>query len=335
MQLRSTVNKEDKIYVVISDHSKNAKTIYSKLKEVKYFEDVWYYETEKEVNHSNIWARLKVLWRSIFGRNVLQMPKDLQFDEIIGYNLDIPAHLLYAYCKKKNKNLVCNRFEEGIFSYHTQLDNCGELKLIYKVRSLLGKTNMRDEPKKFYCFTPAFYKGDLETVQIPKIQKTDEEFKKLLVDIFEIPQNCNAGCKYLYLPCIYDMEGGEPIGELKLALKISNMIGRELLLVKPHPRDDKNKYIKAGLLVDQVAHVPLEALIICGYYQNMTLLTALSGSLLTVFNLFQMETKGYYLYEYCDISGNDMAMFYSRVLNEYLDGENANFNGITILQREE
>ena len=104
IQLKYTLNREDEVYVVLSDHSKNAKLIYEKLKETNYFEGVWYYDTEKLVNHKNIFSRLSVLCRGIFGKNILNFPAHLYFDEIIGYNLDIPAHLLYAYCKRKNKN---------------------------------------------------------------------------------------------------------------------------------------------------------------------------------------------------------------------------------------
>lgn len=331
IQLKQTLKKEEEVYLVLSDHSKNAENICERLKEQCFFKDIWFFDTKKLVKHRNMFDTIKNIWLGCFGRNLLNIDKKLCFDEIIGYNLDIPSHFLYAYLKRKNKNMICNRFEEGLFSYHTLPDDCRELKIIYKIRKFFKKQNMREEPKVFYCFHPSLYKGSLEPIQIPRLFKDDITIKKLLTNIFQIKEGQESGYKYLYLPCIYDMEGGEPIGEFRLAEKIAATVGKNNLLVKVHPREDQTKYVEAGFHVEKSSSIPLEALMIAGKYQNMVFLTSLSGSILTVSNILELRLEAYYLYALCDLTNNSMAQHYSKVLEGYLSEKSLKLDNIRIV----
>ncbi len=332
IQMKITLKKNDNVYLILTDSSKGAREVFARLEKSGFFKKIWFYDINATISRKNIFDRLKNIWYGFYGKNHIGIDDALSFDELIGYNYDIPAHHIYAYLKRKNKNMVCNRFEEGIFSYQTKSETCGELKAIYKLRSLLGLNNMRSECEAFYCFNPKAYNGELNAVAIPKILNQDKDLRWIINEIFDIGTNDGVRDeKYLYLPCIYDIEGGQPIGELELANMIAGVVGKENLLVKVHPRDDKTKYVNAGFVVEEESAAPLEALVINGRYDGMFFLTSLSGSILTVTTALACSPIAYYLYPLCSLKDNPMAQHYSKVLEGYMSDDTLNLKNVKIL----
>lgn len=332
IRIKQTIKISDEAYLILTDHSSGSKQVLDKLERSNVFTKVWYFETKKIIKHRNILDTIKNVFSGVFGFNLLNIDKNIVFDEFVGYNFDIPSHMVYAYCLKKNKKMVCNRLEEGIFSYFVKPDSCRELTTICRIRKILAKKNLRNEAISFYCFNPELYDGKLTPVSVPKIKSDDKDIKELLRDVFDVKVSEFDSFNYVYLPCIYDMEGGAPIGELELAKRLADVVGKENLIVKVHPRDDKNKYIDLGMNVCGASSVPIEVLLLTCEYSNKIFMTSLSSSLLTMSTLLEEKSRCYYLFPLCDLSKNYDAQYYSKILLDLLSKGKEQFKNIRIAE---
>lgn len=317
IQMKLTIKKEESVTVVLTDKSRNADKVFEKLQHNDFFDQVFFLETKKE--KVNAAFKLKAIKNSLFGTLPIGMDPKVKYDEIVGFNMDLPTHYLYAALTKNNPKIQCNAMEEGLLSYSVEDPGSGLLSLIYRIRKLFGLKNLREEAKGFYCFNPTVYKGSRAALPVPKISRDNPQLREILKTLFlQGTPIATYEQRYIYLPCIYDIEGGEPIGELVLAKKIAAEVGADNLLVKVHPRDDADKYKNAGLTVDSNSAVPWEVLCIYEDFSRHVFITTLSGSVLNVSAFLANAPVSYYAYPLCTLEKNPLAQKFRGIVDNYV-----------------
>lgn len=332
VQIKLTLKLNDRATVIITDHSANADIIADRLRETNVFEYVYYMKTKVSPEDVTLSFRLKAIRDGIFGRLPEGMNKKDYFDEIIGFNMDLATHYVYASLLKRNKNIVCNRMEEGLLSYQTPSASNGVLSTIYKLRKFLCKRNLRENIAGFYCFNPEVYYGKLSPIAVPKIGKENTVLKSVLESLFLIDKKIEPyKQKYIFLSCIYDIEGNTPIGELDLAKQIADVVGKENILIKVHPRDDISKYETAGLTVDKNSSVPWEVVCIEQDFSQHVFITTLSGSILNVSAMLSSAPTSFYGYPLCATEKNQLAVHFKKVIEDYLANPEFKAKNIKIL----
>lgn len=321
MQIAVTFDK--KCSVIITNQIQNADSVLENVKNTHLFENVSFIDVKATVPSS------EMMKKCVYGFAPAEIINCI-FDEFVGFNMDIYSHMVYAFFYNQNKKILINKMEEGLMSLNTTETSCRVLDWTYKIRKLMRKKNLRESISGFYCFLPQANKTDIPSIQIPMIKETSE-IRDYLNNVF--CQNASFAYKekYIFLPCIYDIEGGEPIGELELAKKIANKVGKENLIVKVHPRDNKEKYIDAGLKVDENSLVPFEVIQINNDFSEKILITTLSTSILNFNPVLEKVSKSYYGYKLCDLSENPLAQHYKKVLEEYLNDKNLGLRNIHVL----
>lgn len=309
IQMRLTIFKNNEVILLLSDHSKNAENICAKLNTTGIFQQTCFIKTKGIVNNRKRSEKFcDFLDISFRNRNrysfILQNICDLSFDELICYNYGIDIIGLYSILSMYNKNIKVSLFEEGILSYGVYFEDNYRRKLIKSVRRLLGKKDISSAFYKFYCFYPQLYEGSLETVTVPSISANSD-----CADILRKVFNINADKlyypqKYFYFSSVYDFECGDPIGEFELILKIADIVGRENLIIKSHPRDIRSIFTDNGFLVDENSSIPWEVIQLSGDFSDKVFMTATSGSVLAGSFMTDKPTKTFYMYKLCDISKN-------------------------------
>lgn len=323
IQLRLTIKNEDQVSIILTDESLGAEEVATRLKETGFFYGAFFLKTKVTKNEVDIAYKLRVFRDGVFGNLPVDMPRDYVCDELIGYNLDLATHGVYAALYRRNEKIRCNSMEEGLLSYDKPQDNNGLMRSILFCRSLLGRKNLRRSVKQFYCFNPEAYQGDLEAVAIPRLDCRNATLRSFLQQVFLGDRELEPyRQKDIYLPCIYDMEGGEPIGEVSLAGTLVQHVGKANLLVKVHPRDDVEKYKSIGAVVDINSQVPFEVLCILQDISDKILITTLSGSVLNVSAMLAEPPQCWYAYPLCDLSHNFLAQHFCGVIRKYLYPEN-------------
>lgn len=309
IQMRNTIFEKSEVVLLLSDHSNNAEKVCERLQWFDCFSEVHYIETKDLFKNRTIINRAVDLFTLALGINnrygfCLNEIENMLFDEIIFYNYSLQIYGIFSILYRINKKLRISVYEESLFSYSTQLkENLGR-KVIRTFRHLAKKKDVFDAVKNFYCFYPELYKGKLNAVPVEKIQK-DGDCANILRQIFELNHaELTYPEKYIYFSSVGDSEGGRPIGELELLKDLAQLIGKDHLLVKVHPRDDVKKYISEGFKVDRNSSIPWESIQISGDFCQHVFLTAISTSVLTITLLQEKAPKVFYLYKMCDLSGN-------------------------------
>lgn len=322
MQIAVSFDKDCSI--IITNEIKNCEEIVKNLCETKLFDRVVCIDVKTA-------KKSFTLTKQCISGNAPEEIKDCVFDEFVGFNFDIPSHIIYAYFYEKNKKIIVNKMEEGLMSFYTPETTCGVIQTAGKIRRFLKKRNLKDKVSGFYCFLPEANKSGIPSIQIPLINQ-NSEISQYLNAVFCRNIKFTYKEKYIFLSCIYDIEGGEPIGELELAKMIADRVGKENLLVKVHPRDNKEKYIDAGLKVDENSVVPFEVIQINNDFSDKVLITTLSGSVLNFNSVLEAVPKSYYGYELCKLERNPLALHYKEVLEQYLSDKELGLRNMYVLK---
>lgn len=316
-QMTLNLFKKDEITILISDHSNNATKYVKNAKCLSNFKNV-YITKDKDFcyNWKGFYAKAKRFLLSFFrlfiGHTCLRGNEN--FNEIICYNADMATRFYFRYCN--NKNIICSRMEEGILSY-----NYVDIPLPAKHKLLLNLSGLNDyckNQKNMYCTYPELYKGPLETVKIPLMDPNNAEFVNAVSTIFGVEkEKLSYPQKYIFFSSVLDFEGGETVGELELAKKVAELVGRENLLVKVHPRDDVKRFIEAGLTVDQNSSVPWEAIQLNYDFSKHVFITVCSGSVLSISSVIPNPPRTVFAYKLVNTAGNQCALNTVKTLDEF------------------
>jgi len=327
IQLRLTEFKNDTVYLVMSDHSKGTNEFVNKLKEQKVFDDVIFVETKKHDYDVLIKKHpYNLLLPAITGiSRKFSFFRKKKIDKLIYYNSALSTHILFATLYNKNKNVKCFRMEEGILSYgvtcHDNKYHLGRRKtpIIYRWRERLGKGSLFDSVENFYCFQPSFYDGALKPIKIKPIDLCSD-FQKIIKNSFSIDfTNESYKEKYIFFTSVYDFEGGEPIGEYELVCQVADLVGKENLLVKIHPRDGRAVYENNGFNVDKNSDIPWEAIQLSRDFSDRVFLTATSGSVLSGNFIAETSPKTFFMHRCCFIEKNNIAQQSVKTIEKLLN----------------
>lgn len=326
INLRDSLFKKDDVTLIISDHSRNAKEIASRLRRENFFKNVYYVETLGTGDHRTNYDKVKDFCDITFGTNnrynywVSQL-NDQYFDELLVFNFTIETYGIFSILSRTNKKLRISRFEEGILSYNTTVIKTKRRELINRIRHMLGKATVDKALDSFYCFYPEVYKGFMNKIKVTPITK-DEFASKVIKSIYGLEDNVlEYREKYIFFTSVYDFEGGEPIGEYDLVCRIASIVGKGNLLIKTHPRDIRTLYHDNGFNVDKNSSIPWEAIQLVGDFSDKVFLTVNSTSVLSGSTMAEKPVRTYYMFKLCDISCNPSCQKNAQDIEALLNNE--------------
>lgn len=309
---------EDQVSIILTDMmSKKTGEISRKLAQEGMFQNVFFIKAKDKFIAPDISNKFVMLKEIIFDGGPYEDIYCHEYDLFLYHHQDIFSMELFAGLQRRNRSIQCARFEEGILSYKRCLNRkyeCGKLyeRLSYFFRKCLHKPCLGDKDitESFYCCYPEVYTGELAAIRVPFL-KSDEKILQLLCRIFSVdPTKLQYREKYIMLTSVLDFEGGSSIGEFELAKRVSELVDKEdekNLLIKTHPRDTRSVYSDAGFHVDENSHIPWEIIQLVVDFSDKILLTATSGSALSINMILENPPQTYFLYELCHWQENSMA----------------------------
>lgn len=317
VQLRETLFQKDDVSVIISDHSFNANKVAENLKKTNFFKDIYYKETKwlKEYDKLKFILDFFKLKKVALFNDIIKE----KYDEVVFYNNCVSTDLLFQSLYECNRSIQVSRFEEGILSYKIPMIVSGKTKITEMYNVIARQPRLMQKLKMFYCFQPDFYKGNLSPVKVPPIA-SNGKVKDILLKIFDVNLGENSYKeKYIFFTSVYDFEGGEPIGEYELVCKVADLVGKENLLIKTHPRDTRTIYEDSGFTVDKNSDIPWEAIQLSKDFSDKVFLTATSGSVLAGSFMSENPPKTFFMHKCCNVSGNSSAQKTIATIEELLN----------------
>lgn len=333
IRLKETLWNKEKVDIVISDQSNNSEKVAENLKKLNFFQNVWWIKTKNICQGSgNIYLKLK-RWKYVTCGIYYPEITAYRYDEIVYYNADIFVYGIFSKLIKINRQLICSRYEEGILSYSdSQYLNNSRLKYANILRRFLYKKTLEQCTSDFYCFYPQLYAGKLNAKAIPQIRHHEGMAKKLKT-IFNINDNMlKINEKYIFFSGVFDFEGGEPIGEFELIIRIAELVGKENLIVKLHPRDRRKKFEEKNIKIYEYSSIPWEAIQLNCDFSEKIFLTVNSGSILGANMMLKNRVRSYFLYKCCNFDKNSEASAYIKNVEQFLNDSDSILDQIYILE---
>lgn len=312
VQLKFSLFKNDEVFLLFSDHSKNAENIVNNIKKYHLFEHVKFIRSKNLVySNSRLTSYLNLIKCILFRKSIfsfyLKGINNLNIDEILYFNPFLDVECLYIELSKYNPQIRLSMFEEGLLSYSSPEINLHPgkvIKLLHFFCRKIYKINIYDSFYNFYCYFPELYQSNkFNSVRVPLITPKSKTANYLL-RIFKIDKDqLDYHQKYIFFTSVYDFEG-EPIGEFELVTKIAQFVGKDNLLIKQHPRDLRTIYRDNGFVVDVNSSIPWEVIQLVGNFENKVYLTVNSGSVLCANTLSSQNIKVVYMYKFCNYTAN-------------------------------
>lgn len=294
IQLKLTLFCDEEVDLWISDHSNNVDRIIEPLKETELFGDVQYIQDKDFVYNRSKIGMVKDIIKFSFGeKSKLNIKK---YQEIIFYSLSLLLYSISDYYDEINHEVKWSRMEEGIFSYETDFETGKRVRIIRLLRKISRRYEIADHIKDYYCFFPELKVSHLEwnLIKIPSIKENAKQMASILKDIFRV-EDILITQKIIFFASSSDIDG-KPYGETEIILKLAELVGKDNLLVKVHPRDSRSVYGEYGISVMENSWVPWEAMQLIGNYQDKIMCTVNSGAFITISALQGGEGKGIFLY---------------------------------------
>ena len=323
IKLKLTMYKDDSVDIIVSNHSTDSKKIYEKLKNILIFNKIYYLES-KETNKKNITKIFENVFYLLFPKTALKGKKiifDNSYDEYLFYNINKYTYLIYDVLNSKNKNVKIIRFEEGYISYlHS---NIGVSNIYKKIRKKLGRKFLEENYNYNYLFNPdlLIYNPKSQIKKIENIERTDKRLIDIINKVFEYKLISDTyQQKYIFFEESFFCDN-KGIDDMNLILKIADIVGKENLLVKLHPRNKIDRFKKYGITTNKTIGIPWEIIQMNNNFSDKVFLTISSGSILASKLYFNDNIKTYLLFN-CTDKMSDMVTdeyfkYLKKVNNKY------------------
>lgn len=336
IRLKETHWNREEVDIVISDQCKNSERVANNLKKMNLFRRVFWIKTKELCQDTrNVYLKIK-RWKCVAcGMSCPGITNHL-YDEVVYYNADVFMYGIFSKLVKRNPSLICSRYEEGVLSYEdSKFLSKSCLNYANLIRNFFKKKILEKCTRNFYCFYPQLYSGKLKRIAIPQVEDHRKMGEKLRM-IFDIKDEMLKIHEiYIFFSSTFDFEGGEPIGEFELVLKIIELVGKENLIVKLHPRDERKIYEENGIKVYKNSSIPWEAIQLNCDCSNKIFLTVNSGSILGANMMLKNAVESYFLYNCCNVEKNVEAACYMQKVKQFVIDSNAILHGIHVVESAE
>lgn len=312
--------------LVLTDITVGAKNKIEKLKKMKIFDNIYFIEYKK-LNSTNKFKKnlVYLLKRSVIIKNYFSTA----YDKLFFYNYDILTYSIFDELNKKNKKLRCARFDEGIGTYTIDASKFkGKI-----LRLIFLKKNINKSIDDIYLYHPELlcYKNDKKLVKIPILSKNDTILKNILNELFDYKKE-HFSQKYIFFEEAF-FNDKKDIDDYELILKIAEVVGKDNLIIKLHPRNKINRFSELGIPTWKNSEIPWEVIQLNENYQDKIFLSISSGAILMSKLFFKEQVKSYYLFN-CT---NHMSYLVTDNFHNYLNkiDETIGLNNIIIPNNKE
>ena len=290
--------------LLLSDHSAGAENVAARLNDGNIFDNVKYIKTKHLLHGQNNTENMQDII-NVFTNNVKRykqyLPESMDYDYIFFYNPSFLIYMIYDGCIVNGKGVQCIRFEEGLASYNDmQLPinlKSQRMRWIENGRRLRKKPLFPEITKQYMGFYPDMMNTDRDlTKKVMPLSRNDHKYLTALNIAFHYePSETNFNEKYIYFASSCDIDGME-VGESSIVLKLADVLGRENLLVKVHPRDKRTVYAEHGLHVMENSYIPWEIFQLNGDFSEHVFITLSSSSILNACAMLGDNIESYILY---------------------------------------
>jgi hypothetical protein len=301
--------QNDECDIIISNHMNGHEEIANNLRTVSLFNNVYTANSKSYVYNSDRIYKNKFehMYYLKFPKKELAHYIDFEgkYDILFIANYDTFASLLYNALCHNNKHIQLNYFDDGAATYSLVTKEYYESsnspknalkKFVFK--NILNCKYIYNNVSNRYLVTPELVEwrpDNCNDIQIATINTNDDEFKKIINTIFDYSSLKDTyDEKYIFFEESFYAETGY-MEDVELVEEISNIVGKENMLIKIHPRNPENRFEKLGYKTNKNTAIPWEVILMNINCEDKILITISSTSILTPSSCFGKKIKSYSL----------------------------------------
>lgn len=228
---------------------------------------------------------------------------DSDYDEVWYYNYCPWFYGIYdLILAKDNKKVEFVSFMESVFTY-TYLRNDELIPIVSPKEKLIQYLRKRLGRWVFYPYTGKVYvqypdmtdcNPERDIHLLPPLTPGDATYIKKINRIFSTPSLTEIP-HYIFMASSLEIDGFGS-GETDLILQIANIVGKDNIIVKLHPRDKRGIIESFGIRVMESSSVCWEAIHLSNNLDHNVFITVASASILNYELFVGQELNAYYLY---------------------------------------
>lgn len=303
--LKISVFEKNDADIIISNHMNGYKGIAENIKKTEIFDEVYTVDSldcsRYRVHYKN---RYYDLLHECFKTRELSRYFDINCDysELYVSNLDGFTKLLFSVLNKKFGTKIC-MFEDGTSTYSKFYERFYEntrpvknkhnfiVYNVFKNKSVYGNVVCLWVLNK----NALLWKPKYEVKQIPPIE-VDQKYKSIINTIFDYENSTDRyEEKYIYFEESFYADT-KYMEDVELVNKISELVGKENILIKIHPRNPVNRFKELGYKTNNDLSIPWEVILMNNDFSDKVLITIGSQTIITPCILFNMHIKSYSMY---------------------------------------
>ena len=195
------------------------------------------------------------------------------YDVFVTTEVNYYTESIYSLLKKYNKNVRVELMDEGYSSYTyyfkeaykpTKRKNRIKNRLFKIPGIVYGRSFISSDAKVIYYFAPELICWDDIPYEIRRINiKSDDVFHEKMNELFDYDSLMKAGLEneyerqYLYFEESFFWSMGNE-NDVKIIDYIAEIVGKENVAIKLHPRNEVNRFIDKGYKTNATYGVPWE-----------------------------------------------------------------------------
>ncbi|MBS7007257.1 polysialyltransferase family glycosyltransferase [Anaerostipes sp.] len=204
------------------------------------------------------------------------------------------AKLMYYAMIRRGMDVAVHLFEDGMATYICDVEKrCEEDGMDHRS---YGQASFLNSISELLLYEPDLFTGPrlpFFICPIPKIDAGSEQICRLFSSVFGtavLPEQ-----KYIFLEEAF-VDDNIPCNDLELCLCLEEIVGKENLIVKLHPRNRTDRFTPYGFQVMKQSNVPWEMVLLTGDISKKILFTVSSNASITSKLIFQKKMNAVLLY---------------------------------------
>lgn len=298
IHLKRTQLRGNRVDMIISNHIVNNEVLIERLKKENIFDNVVGMNAYEIDYHKNQYKDFNIkggfVLRSISNiinrkKIIEQSPLDSEklYDEFWCTDILESTNIIYDHFLKNNKLLKLICFEEGPVSFLCDQNNQFDDSKYGNVNSLVKAVSTIIGFKMIYGNYHTVYSSVLnlskkkyyfKIKEIPKLNESDEEYLNIINRIWDYIPNDEYEGKVVFFEESFSLNGIEN-KDFEIVRDLRNIVGREKLLIKLHPRTRVNRFRDLDVNISENTCLPWE-LVALNNAGECILVSVSSGSII-------------------------------------------------------
>ncbi len=307
--LRLKKYKDWEADIVIYNTTPSARKIYRRLGKEKVFRKVFFADTllarvgdnySRAEKFPKYFIYLSAMLKPERGcADILGCSLNDRYDQLLFNGYGAIVECIFNVCYRKNSAIRCYRIDDGLGTYLAEwsAEKWKSRKILEKIMHILsGFQHIEKFVDGYYVAEPDMmaYQPCYPVLKMPELNREDREFVSVLNHVFHYrPEQIFKQKKVVF----FGTWGNGVSQDIEVLRVLKEAAAPEEILIKIHPRENKEKYAGLGIDIMERSEIPWETVMLNKDFSQTVFVTLQSSAVFTSRIYFRKTGLDVYAYD--------------------------------------